>query len=467
MAMPSPASLRNAPLTIYQRIGKRLEATIAIAPERHFAPRDAPPHDRPGAPVAAGMLAVGGGRERMAGGMRMEVPHDRRSSRPRVAPGGDQGGGIDFEAAQRVGGDIIGQPHGIDPAGAAQQQSTAFFRSGGCGGRTQTCDNLTCYFQHHSHLLPVAQGESIIEGVIARGQRLDKSLADASGLSRERVKALLGEGHVTLDGQVISQPSLKPAAPAAFRIMVPRAVPARAEAQDIPLNIAFEDEYLIVVDKPAGLVVHPAAGNLDGTLVNALLHHCHGQLSGIGGVARPGIVHRIDKDTSGLLVVAKTDAAHEGLARQFADHSIVRAYHAVVGGRPVPAAGTVTGAIGRSSTNRKKMALVEDGRGKHAITHFRTLEPLDSATLIECRLETGRTHQVRVHMSSIGNALLGDPVYGRIIPRLRPILSRLEFHRQALHAMELGFVHPVTRERAHFVSTLPADLRGLIEELRN
>jgi 23S rRNA pseudouridine1911/1915/1917 synthase len=314
----------------------------------------------------------------------------------------------------------------------------------------------------------VATGESIIEGVIAAdGLRLDKALAEASGLSRERVKALLGEGRVALAGAPIGQPSLKAVAGTRFTIRIPEAVAAQAAAQDIPLSVVFEDAYLIVVDKPAGLVVHPAAGNLDGTLVNALLHHCAGELSGIGGVARPGIVHRIDKDTSGLLVVAKTDAAHEGLARQFADHSIKRAYRAVVAGQPMPPAGTVRGAIARSSTNRKKMALVEDGRGKHAVTHFKTLEPLAAATLIECRLETGRTHQVRVHMSSIGHPLLGDPVYGRAPPRLRPILSALGFERQALHAAELGFLHPVIGNAVHFSSEMPADMITLIGELRN
>jgi 23S rRNA pseudouridine1911/1915/1917 synthase len=310
-------------------------------------------------------------------------------------------------------------------------------------------------------------GESINQGFIsADGLRLDKALADESGLSRERVKALLGEGRVALAGKPASQASLKPARGTPFSIRVPDAVPAEAEAQDIPLSVVFEDAHLLVVDKPAGLVVHPAAGNLDGTLVNALLHHCRGQLSGIGGVARPGIVHRIDKDTSGLLVVAKTDVAHEGLARQFADHSIERAYHAIVSGHPMPPAGTVRGAIARSPVNRKKMALVE-GRGKHAVTHYRTLEPLRDAALVECRLETGRTHQVRVHMASIGHMLLGDPVYGRSSPRLRPVLRALGFHRQALHAAELGFIHPVTGNAARFSSELPADMITLIGELRN
>jgi len=312
-------------------------------------------------------------------------------------------------------------------------------------------------------------GNSIISGTIAEsGQRLDKALAEASGLSRERVKALMGLGRVLLDGKVAAQASFKPEAGTAFEINVPDVAPAEAQAQDIPLNIVYEDEHLIVVDKPAGLVVHPAAGNLDGTLVNALLHHCRGQLSGIGGVARPGIVHRIDKDTSGLLVVAKTDKAHEGLAKQFADHSIERAYLAIVAGLPLPAAGTISGQIGRSDHDRKKMAVLHDKnkRGKHAVTHYRLIEPLEGASLVECRLETGRTHQVRVHMASIGHALLGDPVYGRTPQRLRPILHELHFARQALHAAVLGFIHPVTGAELRFESVLPADMAGLLVDLR-
>ncbi len=316
---------------------------------------------------------------------------------------------------------------------------------------------------------------TIIEGQIAAGGlRLDRALADASGLSRERIKALMDEGRVELGGKVAAQASAKPAAGTPFVIRVPLPAPSAAEAQDIPLSVVYEDAHLIVIDKPAGLVVHPAAGNFDGTLVNALLHHCRGQLSGIGGVVRPGIVHRIDKDTSGLLVAAKTDAAHEGLARQFADHSIHRAYHAVTGGVPVPATGTVRGAIGRSVHDRKKMALVAEGadgprRGKHAVTHYRTLQVLHGAALIECRLETGRTHQVRVHLASIGHALLGDPVYGRAPPhllaQLKPVLARLQFRRQALHAAELGFLHPATGEMVRFASPTPVDLGQLIVEL--
>ena len=312
-------------------------------------------------------------------------------------------------------------------------------------------------------------GDSIISGVIdSGGQRLDKALADASGLSRERVKALLVEERVLLAGKVAAQASVKVADGTPFEIRVPAAIPAEAAPQDIPLTIVFEDEHLIVVDKPAGLVVHPAAGNPDGTLVNALLHHCRGQLSGIGGVERPGIVHRIDKETSGLLVVAKTDRAHEGLARQFADHSIERAYFAIVQGRPMPPTGTVSGFIGRSDHDRKKMAVLHElnKRGKHAVTHYRTVETFAGASLVECRLETGRTHQVRVHMASIGHALLGDPVYGRTPTRFRPLLNELRFARQALHAAVLGFIHPVTGAALRFESALPADMAGLLVELR-
>ena len=306
----------------------------------------------------------------------------------------------------------------------------------------------------------------VIDGMLAGGGRLDKALAEASGLSRERVKALIGEGRVTVGGSVVKSAAGKAAAGAAFAIEVPPPQPLAAQAQDIPLDVVFEDEHLIVVNKPAGLVVHPAAGNRDGTLVNALLHHCRGRLSGINGVARPGIVHRIDKDTSGLLVVAKTDAAHEGLARQFADHSISRAYLAVCAGRPHPAAGTVSGRIGRSDANRKKMAVLDPDstRGKHAVTHYRTLKLLRDCTLIECRLETGRTHQVRVHCASIGHPLLGDPVYGRTPAALRPLLRDLGFARQALHATSLGFDHPVTGERVDFRAELPPDMRELIDE---
>jgi 23S rRNA pseudouridine1911/1915/1917 synthase len=218
-----------------------------------------------------------------------------------------------------------------------------------------------------------------------------------------------------------------------------------------------------VIDKPAGLVVHPAAGNFDGTLVNALLHHCGGSLSGIGGVARPGIVHRIDKDTSGLMVAAKTDRAHEGLARQFHDHSIDRRYRAIVDGIPRPAAGTVDAPLARSPQNRKKIAIVAGG--KRAVTHFSTIQPLRDAALIECRLETGRTHQVRVHMASIGHPLLGDPVYGRTKGGRKGLLETLGFRRQALHAAHLGFIHPVDSNALSFQSAMPADMQELFSQL--
>ncbi|MEQ8412458.1 MAG: RluA family pseudouridine synthase [Erythrobacter sp.] len=314
--------------------------------------------------------------------------------------------------------------------------------------------------------LAVSESE-IITGRIAASARLDKALAEASGLSRARVQALIGDGGVEVDGVPAASPSAKVVAGTPFRIVLPPAVEAQARPQDIPLVIAHEDEHLIVVDKPAGMVVHPAAGNAEGTLVNALLHHCNGSLSGIGGVARPGIVHRIDKDTSGLLVVAKTNAAHEGLAAQFAEHSVHRRYLAVTAGIPRPAEGRIEGRIGRSHADRKKMAALspDSSRGKHAVTHYRVLRSFCEAALIECRLETGRTHQVRVHCASIGHALLGDPVYARTPKPLRPLLARLGFARQALHAAELGFVHPVLRKKVHFEAVLPPDMQELIDEL--
>ena len=418
---------------------------------------------------------------------------------------GNERGGVDLEMPGGVGGDIgggdgMGDALGAIRANGAQQQSASLIGRG-LGGFCQECgQDATCQDQFHAHLWVMDRGNDTIQGVIATGGlRLDKALADATadigGLSRERIKALMGEGRVRLDGKIVSQASFKPAAGTRFAIELPVAIAATAEAQEIALVVAYEDDQLIVVDKPAGLVVHPAAGNLDGTLVNALLHHCAGQLSGIGGVARPGIVHRIDKDTSGLLVVAKTNVAHEGLARQFADHSIERAYLAVTGGQPVPMAGTLRGTIARSSVNRKKMAILPDddqvdglrggrhrtgrdpagpgrdgvereGRGKHAVTHYRTIEQLDAnAALVECRLETGRTHQVRVHMASIGHALLGDQLYGRTPKTLRPLLDELGFARQALHAATLGFIHPTSGQAIRFSSPLPADMRELLLRL--
>ena len=299
------------------------------------------------------------------------------------------------------------------------------------------------------------------------GWRLDRALADAvPTLSRERLKSLIRSGAVQSEASIaVRDPALKVRGREAYRLTIPEPTPAHNEPQDIPLRVVFEDEHLLVVDKPAGLVVHPAAGNPDGTLVNALLHHCGGSLSGIGGVARPGIVHRIDKDTSGLLVVAKTDVAHEGLAKQFAAHSIDRRYLAIVAGLPKTTEGIVDAPLARSSTNRKKISIIEGSRGKRAVTHWRRLQILRDAALVECRLETGRTHQVRVHMASLGHPLLGDPVYGRSGKGSRELLKRLNFHRQALHAAELGFSHPVSKHRLSFASGMPADMQELFTAL--
>lgn len=308
-----------------------------------------------------------------------------------------------------------------------------------------------------------------ITGTIQSPARLDKALAEATGLSRARVQGLIDEGRVDVAGKTATSASMKVAAATPFRIIIAAAMPAEAQPEAIPLTIAYEDQHLIVVDKPAGMVVHPAVGNISGTLVNALLHHCRGNLSGINGVARPGIVHRIDKDTSGLLVVAKSDAAHEGLAVQFAAHTVHRRYIAVCAGHPSPPESTIDARVGRSDADRKKMTVLPNNssRGKSAVTHYKVIERLDGAAVIECRLETGRTHQVRVHCASIGHPLLGDPAYGRTPKSLRPVLERTGFARQALHAAELGFQHPVTGEIVQFRSDLPADMAELIDQLRH
>ena len=312
------------------------------------------------------------------------------------------------------------------------------------------------------------RGVSTIEARVpdeATGMRLDRALAAAlPEVSRERLKALISSGAVSdATGRTASDPSGKAIAGGLYRVVFPVPASDRNEAQDIALNVAYEDDHLIVIDKQAGLVVHPAAGNADGTLVNALLHHCAGNLSGIGGVARPGIVHRIDKDTSGLMVAAKTDRAHEGLARQFHDHDIDRRYQAIVSGRPAPPAGTVDAPLARSPSNRKKIAIVPGG--KRAVTHYRTIARLRDAALVECRLETGRTHQVRVHMAAIGHPLLGDPVYGRTKQAHKPVLETLGFRRQALHAAHLGFIHPVTSIALAFESEMPDDMQELFDTL--
>ena len=299
------------------------------------------------------------------------------------------------------------------------------------------------------------------------GLRTDRALAELlPDMSRERIAALIRDGKLRVNAKISSKPSAPVRAPAPFRLDLPPPAPSAAVAQNIPLDIVYEDDALLVLNKPPGMVVHPAAGHADGTLVNALLYHCKGQLSGIGGVARPGIVHRIDKDTSGLLVTAKSDSAHIGLSKQFAEHTVARKYYAIVQGHPRPASATVRGNIGRSRHNRKKMAIVSDTEGKHAVTHYERLEKLRDAALVQCQLETGRTHQVRVHMASIGHALLGDPAYGGPQKTHRNLLRAQGFTRQALHAATLGFIHPITAKKLVFSSEIPADMQELLNALR-
>ena len=300
------------------------------------------------------------------------------------------------------------------------------------------------------------------------GQRLDRTLQrHLPELSRTRFKQLILAGAVASEGVLQRDPAQRVQAGQHFIILLPEPADPVPAAQPMPLAIRFEDEHLIVIDKPAGLVVHPAPGNPEGTLVNALLAHCGASLAGIGGVRRPGIVHRLDKDTSGLLVVAKTEPAHRALSRDFAGRRIERAYGAFVWGVPVPTAGEITGNIGRSPSNRKKMAVVAIGRGRPAVTRYRVERRFDNhAALIECRLLTGRTHQIRVHLAHSGHPLIGDPVYGtrggRAVARLGPAGAAISaFPRQALHARLLGFTHPATGEKLTFESPLPADMNEL------
>jgi 23S rRNA pseudouridine1911/1915/1917 synthase len=310
------------------------------------------------------------------------------------------------------------------------------------------------------------------------GERLDKFLTNAlPDLSRSRVQALIEQGCVVTNGQTLTDVSQKIKPGQDFTLTVPDIVASHIEAQDIPLSIVYEDEHLLVIDKPAGLTVHPAPGNHDNTLVNALLNHCGDTLSGIGGVARPGIVHRIDKDTSGLLVVAKHDIAHAHLSKQLSERTLKRVYNAVVWGVPKLKMGTIVGHIGRSPTNRQKMAIVATG-GKEAQTHYKTLENFSIASFVECRLETGRTHQIRVHLTHIGHPLVGDPAYGqptktrlnagqykKLSEELRTTL--LAFNRQALHARELTLIHPVSNKEMRFESNLPPDMQALLAALNS
>ncbi|WP_370159935.1 RluA family pseudouridine synthase [Limimaricola soesokkakensis] len=321
--------------------------------------------------------------------------------------------------------------------------------------------------------------------------RLDKALArdvpEQAALSRSRIAKLLSEGAVRVDGVVATDAKAAIATGAEVEISVPEAAESHIGAQEIPLNVVWEDHDLIVIDKPAGMVVHPAPGSPDGTLVNALIHHCGEDLSGVGGAKRPGIVHRIDKDTSGLLVVAKTDRAHQGLAIQFEKHSAERHYLALCHGVPDPndprlrgvkGASFETGSVlkiqtmlGRHRTDRQRQA-VSFEQGRHAVTRVKVIEAFAGAALVECRLETGRTHQIRVHMSHAGHALIGDPVYGgrrKLSEKAHgaaAVALAGRFGRQALHAASLGFAHPVTGERLRFESPLPADMAELLSALR-
>jgi 23S rRNA pseudouridine1911/1915/1917 synthase len=333
------------------------------------------------------------------------------------------------------------------------------------------------------HDITPAAGVTLQVTAEQAGARLDKALAMlASEISRARLQQVIKEGGVALNGVVFTDGSRKVVEGDELTLVMPAAKPADPVGQDIPLTVVYEDEHLIVIDKPAGLVVHPAGGHEDGTLVNALIAHCGASLSGIGGVRRPGIVHRLDKDTSGLLVVAKTDKAHQGLAKQFADHGrtgpLQRAYLAIVWGFPRRPHGTIEANIERSNKNREKMAVVGEERGREAITHFTVMERYPAllkgkeetealASLVECRLETGRTHQIRVHMSHLGHPLLGDGLYGsgfatkaaRLPEQAREALAQLG--RQALHAAVLGFEHPATGEELLFESDPPADFANL------
>jgi 23S rRNA pseudouridine1911/1915/1917 synthase len=313
----------------------------------------------------------------------------------------------------------------------------------------------------------------------AAGERLDRFLAGGcSDMSRSRLRQLIDEGRVTCGGVKIGDPNHRVKPGEHYKIDVPAPAPAEPLGQDIPLSVVFEDADLIVIDKPAGLVVHPAAGNPDGTLVNALIAHCGASLKGVGGVARPGIVHRLDKDTSGLLVAAKNERAMHSLAKQFANHTIERAYHAVVWGSPRLGEGRIETQIGRNPFDRKRMGVMRQG-GKEAVTRYRVAERFGDparpvASLIECRLETGRTHQIRVHLTHLGHPLIGDPTYGRArqaprakTPEQEAAFARATaFERQALHAWLLGFQHPSLHKTLRFESKWPEDFAALVAALR-
>ncbi len=289
-------------------------------------------------------------------------------------------------------------------------------------------------------------------------KRIDAFLSENLELTRSHIVKLIEQGNVTVNGKRVTK-SIKVKQGDNLCVNIPDAVPLSVTAEDIPLEIVYEDEYLLVVNKPKGMVVHPAAGNYSGTLVNALLWHCKENLSGINGVMRPGILHRIDKDTSGLLIVAKNDFAHNFLAEQIKEHSFTREYEAIVYGNVKSQKGTIDAPIGRHPVKRKQMAVTHEN-SKDAVTHYETIERLNGFTHIRCILETGRTHQIRVHMSYIGHAVAGDPVYG-------PQKVITELGGQCLHARKIGFIHPKTKEYMEFSSALPDYFTGFLNKKRN
>ena len=290
------------------------------------------------------------------------------------------------------------------------------------------------------------------------GARIDKYLAEQlPDITRSYLQKLLKDGSVQMNGKPVKA-STKTASGAVIELTIPKPEEPEILPEEIPLDILYEDSDVILINKPKDMVVHPAAGHYTGTLVNALMYHCKGDLSGINGVLRPGIVHRIDKDTTGVLIVCKNDKAHNALAEQLKEHSITRKYRAIVCGNLKEDEGTVDAPLGRHPQDRKKMAIVRTG-GKRAVTHYRVLERFGNYTYIECQLETGRTHQIRVHMASLGHPLLGDEVYGRV-------KSPFKLEGQTLHAMVLGFIHPTTGEYMEFEAPLPEYFEKLLEKLR-